>query len=327
MIGHRASTPAVLRPLRSVFVLVLLGAIIGGASAFVAYQLAGIGTEYDASLVLAAEDTDAYGMVPTYAALIPEDGRLMRKVAEAVDTTRQDVSSRLTASPVEQTTVMQLDYRGRTSAEARIALETVQQELAGPTRTGPLSNANFYAVRDIQTEPAATLGPLGVTGVGLLLGGLIGACAGLLMRQVRPRAWTPALLGRAVGGLPVARLRTPEDVEQLLADTAGPHSVALVLGRWPTPLCQALGSTQNQRIVTADPRDAAIPVGLAGARTVSVLVARGTPLWQLRRWVDQLRVNRQQVAAVALAGDGGSFRAASHPDERLTRGEDRKSVV
>lgn len=309
MIGHRATTPAVFQSLRLMFVLVLLGALVGGASALIAYRLAGIGTEYDASLVLAAEDTDAYGMVPTYAALIPEDGRLVRMVADAVDTTREDVSKRLTASPVEQTTVMQLDYRGRTAAEARIALETVQQELAEPTRTGPLGNANFYAVRAIQTEPAATLGPLGVTGIGLLLGGLVGACTGLLMRQVRPRAWTPALLGRAVGGLPVARLRTPEDIEQLLVNTAGPHSVALVLGSWPTPLCQALGSKQDQRILTADPRDAAIPVGLAGARAVSVLVARGAPLWQLRRWMDQLRVNGQQVTAVALIEDGGPARA------------------
>lgn len=301
MAGPRRGTLGLLRSVTALIMLVALGAVAGGASALAAYRFTSAGTEYDASLVLAAENPEAYGMVPTYAALVPEDERLLTSVAETLGTDTQDVSSRLSANPLQQTTVMQIDYRGSSAAEARRALDAVQLALTDTDRPGPLGQARFYVVRDVQTTVVGGLGRNGILLLGVLMGAAIGFGAGLLLRQTRPRAWTPSTLSRSLGDVPVTRVASAEDLAAFLTTaSASGEAVPVALGAMPDRLLQDLEQAAARPVVVADPLDSALPAGVAGASRLYLVIRRGTPLWHVRRWVGQLRTGERELVFAAL---------------------------
>ena len=190
----------VLRALRRYLALVLLAALIGGAAAAaVSYRSQGEFTGTATYLVPPGElpggdvvtPFDAERLARTYAVVIANDERLLRRLGRTLDRSTDGVGDRTTTTSLASSAAIRVQYRGDDRAEVRAYFDALTSELEN--RTPPTANVVPGSVRllSVQDEiPQSGGGSWTAVLAGALCGLLVGGALATALDRSNPRVRT-----------------------------------------------------------------------------------------------------------------------------------------
>jgi capsular polysaccharide biosynthesis protein len=170
--------------------VVLLATVV---TALVAYVVASLRTpSYSAKgvAVVAAKGLtpdQAIGLAATDATLIPQDAAIVGSVARALQTTTDNVRSRLSAANDSTTAILRIDYRGTSASSAQVGATTALRSIAGPHPVSPNIAPNSIAIVRLPTPPGPSRGVPTLVAIGIILGLALGSLLFVAWERADPR--------------------------------------------------------------------------------------------------------------------------------------------
>ena len=260
----------VLRALRRYLALILLVAVLGGgAAAAVSYRSSAEFTGTATYLVPPGElpsgdvvtPFDAERLARTYAVVIANDERLLRRLGRTLDRSTDGVGDRTTTTSLPSSAAIRVQYRGDDRDEVRAYFEALTTELEDDTP--PTANVIAGSVRllSVQDEiPQSGGGSWTAALAGALAGLLLGGALATALHRSNPRV-------RSAGDLREDRGPVVLDV-----DPADPASLETLAHRMVSDL--PMGAD-----IAVLP---ATPVAQAGAERLAAELNRaaGSARWQ-----------------------------------------------
>ena len=190
----------VLRALRRYLALVVLAALIGGAAAAaVSYRSQAEFTGTATYLVPPGElpggdvvtPFDAERLGRTYAVVIANDERLLRRLGRVLDRSTDAVGDRTTTTSLANSAAIRVQYRGDDRDEVRAYYDALTSELEDDTP--PTANVVAGSVRLLRVEdeiPQSGGGSGTAALAGALCGLLVGGAAATALHRANPRVRT-----------------------------------------------------------------------------------------------------------------------------------------
>ena len=187
----------VLRALRRFLALVLIVAVAGGAAAAaLSYrspaEFTGTATYLVPPGELPSGDVvtpfDAERLARTYAVVIANDERLLRRIGRTLDRSTDAVGDRTTTTSLASSAAVRVQYRGKDRDEVRAYFDVLTSELED--QTPPTLNIVPGSVRllSVQEEiPQSGGGSWGAVLAGALCGLLVGAAVATALHRANPR--------------------------------------------------------------------------------------------------------------------------------------------
>lgn len=195
--------------------------------------------------------SEAIKLAVTYAVLIPEDDRILRRLAAELKTTSGEIARRLVVFHDADTSLLRLRFKGPTPRYAMAGATAAARAVTSPTPSSPsIAKRSIALVSLPRHAESATSTPSTALAIGLVLGLALGLVAFVAWERSDPRITNVASL-EAETGCPSSTMA------QLSSE-----SVRILLQRW-----EALGKGNKPTPIAILPVNEKLqPVAMAAAR-------------------------------------------------------------